>query len=126
MPWHFLRCLQFKFPQHLPICASPSLETIQHVKKYHSQSFWPLLLFLYQRASIPWRQMRPYSQDLTGCWEMWRSKANWKSEKKGQYIQVLLSVGPRFIIHSVGFCTDHHFAGKKWLKNTHVAFGTLK
>ena len=124
--WHFHRCLQFKFLQHLPICDSPILETIQHVKKDLSRSSWPLLLFSYQRASFPWGRMRPCSQDLTGCWEIWKSKANCESEKKGQYNQDLLSVGPSFIIHSVGFCKGHYFAGRKWLKNAYVAFGTLK
>lgn len=37
-----------------------------------------------------------------------------KEKKRGrQYIEVLLSVEPRFKIDSVGFCTDHHFAGRK-------------
>lgn len=47
-------------------------------------------------------------------------------KKKGRCIDVLLSVEPRFKIDSVGFCTDHHFAGRKWLENTYISFGTLK
>lgn len=33
---------------------------------------------------------------------------------------------PRFKIDSVGFCTDHHSAVRKWLENTYISFGTLK
>lgn len=97
-------------------------------EKYHSQSFWILLLFPYQRASIPWRRIRPHLQDLNGCWEIWKSKENWKSGKKKKVSVhwVLLSVEPRFKIDSVGFCKDHHFAGRKWLENTYTSFGTLK